>query len=353
MQVKKNQPMDVLRFPHPVLEANKLKRKSIREVSVMGKSYVLYRDKEGKAIAVPSACPHRGAKLSKGTVNNNGELVCAYHAWRINGNGKVTNPSVPERSCEIHVMKTWEKYGFIWIANHDVSDEAFPEFLKPGYELIGNFTTHFNAPLKVVLDNFGEIEHAFKVHTFIGPNEKILDSVNFTVKIEEEETKAFLGCKYRPQPFFFGWFFGYKKGDLYHNDWVVKFKPVHGSYQNYWTDQTEKIKRPVSFIVTTFMVPLNEKEVSLKVFLQMSIRNRFLRMISPILKLSAYTITRYEIWADAQIAKFAPEKPDDGSNWRLTYLDKQIMPNRKLLDKLYFGIKEKEVLAEKEEEMVH
>ena len=195
----------------------------------------------------------------------------------------------------------------------------------------------FKAPLKVVLDNFGEIEHAFQVHSFIGPSPEQLNTVDFNVKIEEEKTFGFMSCKYRKMPFFFGWFFGFKANDLYHNDWEFKFKPLHGCYQNYWTDQTGTKKRPISFIVTSFLVPVNEKEVNVHVFLQIQIKNKFLRVFAPILKWCTMLITKFEIKADASIASFAPENAEDGTHWKLTSFDKQIMANRRLMDQVYFG----------------
>ncbi|MBO9699583.1 MAG: Rieske 2Fe-2S domain-containing protein [Sporocytophaga sp.] len=338
---------DILRFPHPVLVSSSLKKK-IKEVTINGKKYVLYRDNNGKPVAFPIACPHRGALLSKGKINKEGELVCAYHAWKINASGQAQSPSVSNKTCEVHSLKTWDKYGFIWIANKNTPDEAFPDFIKPGYDLIDNFSSHFDAPVKVALDNFGEIEHAFKVHTFIGPGLNDLNTVDFKVKIEEEQTYGFLDCKYRNLPLFLSSFFGIKKGDHYHNDWVFKFKPLHGSYKNYWTDKDSTTERAVSFIITSFLVPVNSNETKIQVFVQMAIKNKWLKLLTPILKLSTILITRYEIWADAGIAQYAAEDPEDGSNWKLTYLDKQIMPNRKLMDKLYFQIQDKKVLTEEE-----
>jgi len=340
---------DILRFPHPVLLSSSLKNKKIKEITLNGKKYVLYRDNNGNPVAFPIACPHRGALLSKGKINKEGELVCAYHAWRINASGMAQSPSVPNKNCEVHSLKTWDKYGFIWIANKNTPDEAFPEFTRPGYELIGRFSSHFNAPLKVALDNFGEIEHAFKVHTFIGPGLNELNTVDFKVKIEEEQTFGFLNCKYRNLPGFLSSFFGIKKGDHYHNDWVFKFRPLHGSYRNYWTDKDNTVERPVSFIITSFLVPINASESKIQVFVQMSVKNKWLKLFYPILKLSTLLITKYEIWADAGIARYAAEDPEDGTNWKLTYLDKQIMPNRKLMDKIYF--QKVETMELKEEEI--
>lgn len=311
----------------------------------MDKKYVLYRDEKGEPAAMPDVCPHRGALLSKGTVSRSGELVCAYHAWKIKSNGDVTCPSVPKRSCKIKLLKTWEKYGFIWIANADVTDDIFPEILVPDHELIGNFSSSFKAPLKVVLDNFGEVEHAFQVHSFIGPSRKAPAVSEYKVDIQKEQTFGYFSCKYRPLPFFLRLFFGIQKEDLYHNDWVFKFNPLHGAYNNYWTDITGTIKRPVAFIITSFLVPVTDNEVRVQTFVQISIKNKFLQFIAPILKLSTMFITRYEIHADGDIAAFAPAEAQDGSQWKLTFLDKQIMANRKRLDTLYFA-REKEVVVE-------
>jgi phenylpropionate dioxygenase-like ring-hydroxylating dioxygenase large terminal subunit len=326
---------DILRFPHPVF-ASRLLKKDVKQITLMGKKYVLYRDNENRPVALPDVCPHRGSLLSKGKRNGSGELVCAYHAWRINSTGQVTCPSVPKRSCKIALLKTWEKYGFIWIANADVPEEDFPEFALPGYEMAGGFSTLFKAPLPVVLDNFSEIEHAFQVHTFIGPQKKTLNTVNFSVDIQPDKTFGYLSCTYRHLPFFMRCFFGIRKNDLYHNDWEFKFRPLHGSYQNYWTSAANNERRPVSFIVTSFLVPVTEKEVNVQVFVQIKIENRFLRLIAPVLKWSTMLITRFEIRADSDIARFAPESSSDGNLWRLTYLDKQIMANRKRMDTIYF-----------------
>lgn len=337
--------IDILRYPHPVLQSKHLKS-SAQQVILLDKKYVLYRNKDGQPVALPDACPHRGALLSAGKINSQGELVCAYHGWRINSDGNATCPSVPKRSCKVPLLKTWEKYGFIWIANADVPEESFPEFTVPGYELIGSFTSMFNAPLKVVLDNFSEIEHAFQVHTFIGPSkQKPGDTLNFSVDIEDDKTFGYLSCKYRTLPFFMRWFFGIKKNDLYHNDWIFKFNPLHGSYSNYWTDPTETQKRPVSFIITSFLVPVNKTEVKVQVLVQMSINNKLLKLIAPVLKWSTMLITKFEIKADCDIAAFAPEDAEDGSHWRLTYLDKQIMANRKRMDSIYFAKEQDNIVS--------
>jgi phenylpropionate dioxygenase-like ring-hydroxylating dioxygenase large terminal subunit len=147
MFVKNSIHPDVLRYPHPIVKADKLKKGAVREFAILGKSYDLYRDAEGTAAATLGNCPHRGALLAKGSVNAQGELVCAYHAWRIRSNGTAISPSNPEKVCSIPMLKTWEKHGFIWVAHADVPDSAFPDFTRPGFQFVGGFTEPFRAPL--------------------------------------------------------------------------------------------------------------------------------------------------------------------------------------------------------------
>jgi nitrite reductase/ring-hydroxylating ferredoxin subunit len=141
MFVKNSIHPDVLRYPHPILKADKLKKGAVRQFAILGKSYVLFRDAEGKAAATLGNCPRRGALLAKGSVNAHGELVCAYHTWRIRSNNTAVSPSNPNKVCSIPMRKTWEKHGFIRVAHADVPDSAFPDFTRPGFQFVGGFTS--------------------------------------------------------------------------------------------------------------------------------------------------------------------------------------------------------------------
>ena len=328
---------DVLRYPHPIVKASKLKKGAIHGFSILGKSYVLYRDAEGKAVATVGNCPHRGAQLAKGSVNAHGELVCPYHAWRIRSNGTAVSPSKPDKVCSIPILKTWERHGFIWVAHRNVPDSAFPDFIQPRYQLVGSFTEVFRAPLPVVLDNFGEIEHAFQVHAFVGTSSKSLDTVSFSSETREDETIGRSSSKYRGLPLKFHRLGGVRDGDNYHIEWVLRFKPLHGSYHNYCSDPVSGTRRPVSFIVTSFFVPARDNEVDVHVFVQMAIENPGLRWMGPLFRLITMVVVKYEIKADADIARFAPESSENGRHWNLTHLDKQLFVNRRMMDRIYLS----------------
>src|SRR6476660_2999287 len=56
-------------------------------VKVMGEELVLFRDEKGKLGLLGIHCPHRGADLSYGRVEDGG-LRCIYHGWLFNAAGK-------------------------------------------------------------------------------------------------------------------------------------------------------------------------------------------------------------------------------------------------------------------------
>jgi hypothetical protein len=69
----------------------------------------------------------------------------------------------------------------------------------------------------------------------------------------------------------------------------------------------------------------------------MSIESRVLRWIAPILRVGAMIVTKYEIKADAGIARFAPESAEDDRHWNLTHLDKQLFVNRRMMERIYLA----------------
>ncbi|NIO07248.1 MAG: Rieske 2Fe-2S domain-containing protein, partial [Deltaproteobacteria bacterium] len=59
---------------------------------------VLFRDRHGKVGLLVDRCPHRGASLSYGRVEERG-LACAYHGWLFDGKGNcLETPAEPPDS---------------------------------------------------------------------------------------------------------------------------------------------------------------------------------------------------------------------------------------------------------------
>lgn len=94
------------------------------EVQMLGRTVVLFRGEDGKPRCLDNVCPHRGAPLSGGWVKKvEGEscVVCPYHGWAFNGEGRLTE--VP--SCEdgahwpkrplVDAYPVEERGGFVWL----------------------------------------------------------------------------------------------------------------------------------------------------------------------------------------------------------------------------------------------
>lgn len=62
------------------------------------KQYVLFRDEEGELGLIRRNCPHRGADLCFGRLEDNG-LRCPFHGWHFDRTGQcVEQPAEPEGS---------------------------------------------------------------------------------------------------------------------------------------------------------------------------------------------------------------------------------------------------------------
>lgn len=94
-------------------------------INIAGKSYVLFRDDEGKLGLIGRHCPHRGADLCYGRLEDNG-LRCPFHGWHFNRNGQcIEQPAEPEGS----IMHTQIKVPMIPV--EEIDGKIFAYFPLP------------------------------------------------------------------------------------------------------------------------------------------------------------------------------------------------------------------------------
>ena len=95
-------------------------------IQLLGKELVLWRDGSSKWRCFEDFCPHRLAPLSEGRVESDGTLLCAYHAWRFDGQGNcVSIPQSQDRQTEVKhcsnpkscavAYPTQEHQGLLWV----------------------------------------------------------------------------------------------------------------------------------------------------------------------------------------------------------------------------------------------
>lgn len=83
-----------LDIPRPVLP-----------IMLGGRALVLFRDDEGKLGLIGRHCPHRGADLCYGRLEDNG-LRCPFHGWHFDRSGQcVEQPAEPEGSVMYQQIK--------------------------------------------------------------------------------------------------------------------------------------------------------------------------------------------------------------------------------------------------------
>ena len=88
-------------------------------VTLDGRQLVLFRDDDGQLGLIGRHCPHRGADLCYGRLEDNG-LRCPFHGWHFDRSGQcVEQPAEPEGSrmheqIRLPMVPVVERDGAIW-----------------------------------------------------------------------------------------------------------------------------------------------------------------------------------------------------------------------------------------------
>ncbi len=72
---------------YPVAVVEHIDPSHPHKIQLLGKDLVLWRDGENTWRCFDDVCPHRLVPLSEGRIESDGTLLCAYHAWRFDGEG--------------------------------------------------------------------------------------------------------------------------------------------------------------------------------------------------------------------------------------------------------------------------
>ena len=154
---------------HPVALSSDVQQGPVG-VRLLDEDLVLWRDAEGVANAFVDRCPHRGARLSLGRVNE-GNLECPYHGWQFAESGQcVKVPAVPSFTPPPqHCVKSFgvqEACGLIWV-QLQAADVPLPAFEAEGDARLrkvscGPYDVAASAPR--IIENFLDMSHFGFVH---------------------------------------------------------------------------------------------------------------------------------------------------------------------------------------------
>jgi nitrite reductase/ring-hydroxylating ferredoxin subunit len=160
----------------------------IRPVRLLGENFVLFRDEEGRYGLLDRDCPHRGADLAFGRLENGG-LRCAFHGWLFDVEGKcLETPAEPENSrlCQGIRQRSYPvvaRNGILFAYLGEGEPPAFPEldcFVAPpeyAFAFKGLIECNWLQALEVGIDP----AHASFLHRFF----------------EDEDTSASYGKQFR------------------------------------------------------------------------------------------------------------------------------------------------------------
>lgn len=329
---------DILRYFHPAYASRALRDKPVK-VTLDGEDFVLFRDGTGRAAALVDRCPHRFAPLSRGRISDDGRLVCPYHGWNFDAEGRGRSPSQPRLTrCDATSLVVREDHQTIWI-RRDVQGHPPPAQLPSlgvpeGYEWAGRFDALFPAPLHVALDNFSEDEHTPWVHTRLGWSKHDTSTIEFSADNHDDRTEVRYAARQRDSKL--NRLAGLRRGDRFHNDWVTYFDPIRTLYSIYWTDPTSGERRPASLHAAIFMVPETARTTRFHVLLYTR-HTGLMGHLAPLLKPMTRGLVWLEVRDDARFIAMVADTPDDLRGMRLGRFDKPIIHNRKLLRRIYRG----------------
>jgi phenylpropionate dioxygenase-like ring-hydroxylating dioxygenase large terminal subunit len=156
---------------YPVAESEDIDTGALA-LTLLAKTYVLWRSSEGSLVAAPDRCPHREAPLSAGEVKD-GVLTCPYHGWSFGDGG--TCVSVPSSgpgatvppTAHLPSVTVEERYGLVWMCPGEPAN-PLPEMKwdsDPSFRRINTGIESWSVSTPRMVDNFMDISHFPWVHT--------------------------------------------------------------------------------------------------------------------------------------------------------------------------------------------
>jgi len=155
---------------HPVAYSHEVAADAPHGTKLLDEALVIWRTDDGAPHAMQDLCIHRGTALSLGWLKNNC-VVCPYHAWEYNTEGKcVKIPqkeglSIPSKA-KVERFQCQERYGLIWVALRDpvYALPVIPEFEDGEWKIVNTGPFEWQSDASRQVENFTDFGHFPWVH---------------------------------------------------------------------------------------------------------------------------------------------------------------------------------------------
>ncbi|MCB9380482.1 MAG: aromatic ring-hydroxylating dioxygenase subunit alpha [Acidimicrobiaceae bacterium] len=160
---------------------------SYRLVDILGAAILLVRGTDGEVRAFFNACRHRGAPVVSGGCGTARMLVCQYHSWGYDLEGKLQRvpderdfPGLVKEDLGLPPVRC-ERWGGWWFVNLDADAVPLLEWLDPLPRLLDDIasspvrvidtkTVELGCNWKILAEGFLEVYHARTIHpTTVAP----------------------------------------------------------------------------------------------------------------------------------------------------------------------------------------
>ena len=177
-----------------------------KQILMLNQRFVLYRNSQKQVVALKDQCPHRGAALSLGWVED-GCIRCPYHGWQFQADGRcidipANQPGVPiPKKAFVETYPVQEKYGFIWLFYGDLAAaERYPLPTLPEYLFSNLRPVHFecmeHANYARIMEANIDFAHVIAIHKkSFGQRIPLHKTIQY--QVEEDEWSAVASLDYK------------------------------------------------------------------------------------------------------------------------------------------------------------
>ncbi len=114
----------------PVYRSQDLSPGDVVPVKIMCEKFTLYRGQEGTPHLMAPTCPHRGAPLYVGFVEDDG-LRCMYHGWKYDGSGQcVEQPREDPSICDTVKVRSYPTHEYLGLLFAYLGEGEPPPFRR-------------------------------------------------------------------------------------------------------------------------------------------------------------------------------------------------------------------------------